>query len=57
VNKARRVFTALINVLCKTCRVVANGMFYERGCQEKKLLLIWQPENFSDSQPRGIDYH
>jgi hypothetical protein len=36
---------------------IHSGMFYERGGQEKKLLLIWQPENFSDSQPRDIDYH
>jgi len=29
--------------------------FYERGCQEKKLPLIWQPGISPDSQPRVVN--
>jgi len=29
--------------------------FYEKGCQEKKLLLTWSSRNFPESQPRELD--
>ena len=57
-------YEAIICPRCSSVSVVKNGktaqrkqryLFYERECQEKNLLLIWQPECSLTASPAVLD--